>query len=127
MARFELNGVKRMDYNRAIATAKRLIRENGREMRLISTTETGNPWEEQTVTETETVFMAAQTEFSQADQTKWVIATGDIKILIAGNQLSTTPYVNQRLIDGTDEYQVKNIETVRVGEPVILWKLHCGR
>lgn len=116
-----------MDYNRAIATAKRLIRENGREMRLISTTETGNPWEEQTVTETETVFMAAQTEFSQQDQAKWVIATGDIKILIAGNQLSTTPYVNQRLIDDTDEYQVKNIETVRVGEPVILWKLHCGR
>lgn len=116
-----------MDYNRAIATAKRLIRENGREMRLISTTETGNPWEEQVITETETVFMAAQTEFSQADQTKWTIATGDIKILIAGNQLPTTPYINQRLIDGADEYQVKNIETVRVGEPVILWKLHCGR
>ena len=116
-----------MDYNRAIATAKRLIRENGREMRLISTTETGNPWEEQTVTETETVFFGAQTEFSQQDQTKWTITTGDIKILIAGNQLPITPYVNQRLIDGTDEYQVKNIETVRVGEPVILWKLHCGR
>ena len=116
-----------MDYNRAIATAKRLIRENGREMKLISTTETGNPWEEQTVTETETVFMAAQTEFSQADQTKWTITTGDIKILIAGNQLLTAPYVNQRLIDGADEYQVKNIEAVRVGEPVILWKLHCGR
>lgn len=116
-----------MDYNRAITTAKRLIRENGREMRLISTTETGNPWEEQTVTETETVFMAAQTDFSIQDRAKWAIATGDIKILIAGNQLPITPYINQRLIDGTDEYQVKNIEIVRVGEPVILWKLHCGR
>ncbi len=116
-----------MDYNRAIATTKRLIRENGREMRLISTVETGNPWEEQVITETEIVFMAAQTEFSQQDQTKWTIATGDIKILIAGNRLSTTPYVNQRLIDGTDEYQVKNIESVRVGEPVVLWKLHCVR
>ena len=116
-----------MDYNRAIATAKRLIRENGREMKLISTTETGNPWEEQVITETEAVFMAAQTDFSIQDRAKWAIATGDIKILIAGNQLSTAPYINQRLVDGADEYQVKNIETVRVGEPVILWKLHCGR
>ena len=116
-----------MDYNRAIATAKRLIRENGREMRLISTVETGNPWEEQVITETEIVFFGAQTEFSQADQTKWTIATGDIKILIAGKSLSDPPYPNQKLIDGTDEYQIKNIETVRVGEPAILWKLHCGR
>lgn len=116
-----------MDYNRAIATAKRLIRENGREMRLISTVETGNPWEEQTVTETKTVFMAAQTDFSIQDRAKWAVATGDIKILIAGKSLSDPPYPNQKLIDGTDEYQVKNIESVRVGEPVVLWKLHCGR
>lgn len=108
-----------IDYNRALATAKRLIRDNGRDVVLRTMQQSGDEWAPVLVPVDVTV-RAVQTEFEADEIDGTLIQYCDKLYLIAGGADIS---LAQRLVDGTADYEVVRIMTVKPGPLTVLYKV----
>lgn len=107
-----------IDYNKALANARRLIRENGRDVTIRTFTASGDEWNPVQVP-SDVVIRAVQTRFNEEEIDGKLIQASDKLYLIAG---IVDVSLAQRLIDGAD-YEVVRVETVKPGPVVVLYKV----
>lgn len=108
-----------IDYNKALASAKRLIRENGRDVTVRTFTASGDEWNPVQVPN-DVVVKAVQTQFKAEEIDGTLIRTDDKLFLIAGGADIS---LAKRLIDGGIDYEVVNVREVKPGAVSILWKV----
>lgn len=104
---------------RLARTATRLIGQHGRDVDLVTITNTGDAWNP-TQTETAQTLKAVDTGFSLSDRNQWLIEEKDKALLIDAN---ITPNVGQRVKDHGADYSIVNIRRVQPGEIGIIYKL----
>jgi hypothetical protein len=107
-----------IDYNKALANARRLIRENGRDVTVRTFTASGDEWNPVQVP-SDVVVKAVQTQFKAEEIDGTLIQASDKLYLVAGGADIS---LAKRLIDGAD-YEVVRVETVKPGPVVVLYKV----
>lgn len=108
-----------IDYNKALANAKRLIRDNGRDVVVRTFTQSGDDWNPVQVPSDVTV-RAVMTQFAAEEIDGTLIQASDKRFLIAGG---ADVSLAKRLIDGAVDYEVVAVECVKPGPVVVLWKV----
>lgn len=115
------------DYADEAALAIELIEEYGRPMNLVVTTASETPgpaWDpeatETSTVETTTVVNGVQTFFSALERGGGLVEEGDIKILLDS---AVEPPNDARI----DEYSIVNVEPIKPGGVVVLYKVHARR
>ena len=117
-------------YTRLAATALSQINDKGRTVTLSTpgsdiyapgsgTFTAGTP-----VTQT---AKALFTEYSLRDIDGELIRTDDKECLIAASSLTGEPTAKDKIIDGSTEYSVVRVETVKPGDTALLYKIQVRR
>ncbi|MCF0055517.1 hypothetical protein [Dyadobacter sp. CY356] len=117
-------------YSEMADMAKEAIAENGRPVILRRNTEGSYNPATDTFTGTGNVDenpSALFTEYKQAEIDGTVIIRGDKKVLLADAALTAPPEYNDIIVDGSDEYKVINIFTVKPGDTSIIYKLQVRK
>lgn len=114
------------DYLADIASARVDIVEHGRQFVAVYDVQSGDPWNP-SVTESQTEFFGLQTLFTVQEVAAGIVAAGDIKILVAGNDCGAGVQTGTKIIDGAVEYRVKFFSRVAPGGITVLTRLHCER
>ena len=102
------------------ATAKRLIAENGTAMQLWREVTTGPDYDPVITIETSgiTAVRASFTAYEVGDGSR--IKSTDLKLLMSSD---VDPRQYQKVIDGTDELQIIDAQTIVPGDTTILYKV----
>lgn len=119
-----------MDYSSLAASALRQIADSGREVTLRRVTAgtyhpdadafSGDDEEDEDID-------AVITDYHDRQIDGEIILRGDRKVLIAGSALTSPPTKGDVMEDGDDEYRIVNIETVKPGDTVLLYKLQVRK
>lgn len=121
-------------FDSAIATAKRLILRNGVSATLRRYTQTvadaSKPWRSGTTTETDytapMVFLPVQGFEGSNDHYKdsdGRTHQADIKILVAADDLTVTPNLKDKVINGTDSWSLVKIKEIAPNNQQVLFIL----
>lgn len=108
---------------RLAATAKRLIAAHGRDMALVTITNSGTGWNP-TQGETTQAIIGVQSKFSASEIDGELIRKDDKLILISAD---VVPALTQRLRDGSTDYSIINIVEIQPGETACLYKLQVRK
>lgn len=108
-----------VNYAKLDATAKRLIRENGRAVTVRALVRSG-PEYDPVLTPVDSPAYAVQTEFDSKDTAAgWLIESQDVAYLLS----SAVPVdKSMRLVDGRD-YEVVNVRVIVPGPRIVLYKV----
>lgn len=115
------------DYSSLAALAKRLIEFYGRALTLTkdsaTPTDASKPWRGTTgVTSTAPIGVVLDFNFKEVDGTK--IRRGDKQAFIASSSTIEDLRYYDRLVDGTDEWNIINVNTLEPGSLRLLYQLH---
>ncbi|MEE8518140.1 MAG: hypothetical protein V3S98_03330 [Dehalococcoidia bacterium] len=116
------------DFVALAATALRLITANGRAISIRKVTtaappDAAKPWEpgSESVADTATIGVFLDTERSFISG--GLIPTDQSILLIAADGLAVTPINKDRIVDGSDVWEITNVETLKPGAIVLLYEL----
>ena len=83
-------------------------------------------WDPEFVT-VDTTVRAVRTKFKKMEIDGTIIQRDDVLFLIAPDPDYPDPELVDRLVDGSDTYEVLHVETVKPGPLAVLWKVHCRK
>lgn len=106
-----------VDYTALANTASRLIRENGRTVKLRGLTPSGPAWNP-SFSNADTDVKAFFTRYSAREIDGLVIQATDIKILLSS---SVAPDVTMRLVDGSIDYSIIDVVEIKPGPTSVLY------
>lgn len=105
------------DFAKLATTAQKLIRANGRNVTLRSFASAGDPWNP-TQTTTDMTVKAVFSRYSSFETDGELIRADDVKVLI---EAAAAPSLSQRIIDGSVDYSIVNVRTVKPGDVAMLY------
>lgn len=120
-----------MDYSGLAAVSIAQIADKGRAVSLVYKTQgTYSPATDaftgQSST-TQTVKMVVL-NFKRSEIDETLIKTGDKRALLAPQtDLTRAPKTGDQVTDGSETFTIKNVEEVKTGDTVLLYKLHLSR
>ena len=100
-------------------TATRLVNSYGREMSLITITNSGSSYNP-TQTETTESIYGVETKFNNEDRNDWLIESKDVAILLDS---TVEPKPSMRLRDSGVDYSIVNVKRVKPADKSIIYKL----
>ena len=116
------------DFAALAATALRLITANGRAISIRKVTtaappDADKPWEpgSESVADTATIGVFLDTERSFI--TGELLPTDQSTLLIAADGLAVTPLNKDRIVDGSEIWEITNVATLQPGDTVLLYEL----
>lgn len=107
------------DYTRFEQIAISLIEKYGRTMYLRSITESGKAYNP-VKTQTDTEVTGVQGQYTAFELSGESVLSKDIKIFISSE---VEPSQNDKLVDGSSVYQIKNIKKFKPGDTVLYYEL----
>lgn len=107
---------------REIATARRLISAKGRDIELVTITNSGDAWNPTQTTSSQTV-KAVQTGFTSAEIANNLVELDDVKYIMDGD---VAPSVGMQIVDNSVTYSIKAVMPVKPGSAVIMYKVIAG-
>lgn len=105
------------DFAKLATTAQKLIRANGRNVTLRSFSSSGDAWNP-TQSQTDVTVKAVFSRYSSFETDGVLIRADDVKVLI---EASAAPTLSQRIIDGSIDYSIVNVQTVKPGDVAMLY------
>lgn len=109
-------------YNRMAATARRLLRQYGREMVLRKPGEASGPdWDPTPSTPTDTPFIGVQSKYSTGEIDGQLIQQQDRKIFVEA--LPEPPTQDMTLIDKGQSLEIVSVQTIEPGDGALLYIL----
>lgn len=119
------------DYSKVANTALKQIRDKGRTI-IVRTpgedmvydpgTDTFTPGED-----VDTQVKAVFTQFAKKDIDGEMILQTDKRVLIAASSLEAEPGTQDKIVDGSTEYQVIDTETIEPGDTAVLYMVQVRR
>jgi hypothetical protein len=64
-------------------------------------------------------------DFRERDVDGTIVQAGDRRYLIAAKDVTTAPTTASRIVDGSDELEVVNVEPIAPGGTTVVWRLHA--
>lgn len=110
------------DHSSFVATATKLIAKHGRSISLVTVSDdSGNDWAP-TQSDSSQSVIGVNTRFSYFQIQNGLIKQGDKMFLIDS---VVAPATGMRLTDGSDSYQIVDVDRVQVGDQIIMYKVHA--
>ena len=100
-----------------VRLATRLIAKNGRQVFLISSTGSGDPWD-RVIVDAETPVTVVQVEYESREINGNTVAMGDKKFLMDSK---IVPNNTMKIKDGDTEYSIVSIDHLQPGETSIMY------
>jgi len=129
-------------YDGFVELADRLIRKNGRAVKIrrnVSTTpvDVSKPWQGNTTSTQDTAAMAVFDQESAFEQfvrlasgretpVRSNVQRTGLRALVPAKGLSFEPALAHKLVDGSDVYEITGIQQIRPGDAAVLYILELG-
>lgn len=108
------------DYSGFVATATRLIDKFGRSASLVTMTTAASGYDPGEPTESATAVRIVEIGYKQSERDGTLIEANDRRVMM---DASTTPTSQDRIVDGSDEFVVVNVEAIKPGPTPIAYML----
>ncbi len=116
------------EFDRAVALAQQLIEKKGRtvtfEKRSTTLQDPTKPWLGSNQMPTQTALKAVFLNFELKEVDNTLVQRGDQKCLMAAESISgILPNTQDRIVDGSINWEIVNVNTLKPGEQEILYEL----
>lgn len=110
------------DYSKPEATAQRLIARFGRAGAIRRTADSGDAWNPtQSATDYDCTLVV--TDYSLYERASGLIGATDRKVLVSTDGVSISPTSADKLVIGSNVYEIKRVDPLEPGDTVVLWTM----
>ncbi|BAQ18315.1 hypothetical protein [Methyloceanibacter caenitepidi] len=118
------------DYAKSEATAQRLIAKFGQAgaiRRVTGSNDPGTPWDPSDDTETTTDYDCTLVvlEYGKMEVDGTLILATDRKVLVSTAGMTVEPLVSDKLVIGSDVYEIVTVKPLNPGGTVLLWEVQA--